>query len=320
MLKRKMANERTFNQSKKKESWLEEIKRNRQLYVMILLPVIYILVFKYYPMFGAQISFRDYLPVKGIWGSEWVGISHYKRFFDNPQCWEIIKNTLAISLYTLFLCIPFPILLAIGLEYTKSKFFKKTVQMTVFLPHFLSVVIIVSLLNLIFDNRTGVVNNLLELLFGTKVNFLGEAKYFRSLYVWSSIWKETGWSSILYISALAGVDPQIHEAAIIDGASKPRRIWHIDLPSIRPTIAVMTIMNLGSVFTVGFDKTYLMQNPINLEFSEVLSTYEYKTGVGGLIPNYSYASAIGLMISAVNFILIILSNKISNKLSGDGLW
>lgn len=305
---------------KKKESWLDEIKRNRQLYIMILLPMLYILVFKYYPMFGAQISFRDYLSAKGIWGSEWVGLKHFIRFFENPQCWQIIKNTLAISLYTLILCIPFPILLAVGLDYTRNKFFKKTVQMTVFLPHFLSVVILVSILNLVFDNRTGVVNNLIEMICGNKINFLGDAKYFRSLYVWSSIWQETGWSSILYISALAGVDPQIHEAAIIDGANKFRRIWHIDLTSIRPTIAVMTIMNLGSVFTVGFDKTYLMQNPINLEFSEVLSTYEYKTGTGGLIPNYSYAASIGLMTSAVNFILIIISNKISNKLSGDGLW
>lgn len=320
MLKRKTTKEPMVIETKKKESWLSEIKRNRQLYVMILLPLIYILVFKYYPMFGAQISFRDYLPVKGIWGSQWVGLSHFRRFFTNPQCWEIIRNTLAISLYTLILCIPFPILLAIGLDYTRNKFFKKTVQMTVFLPHFLSVVILVSILNLVFDNRTGIVNNLIEMVFGNKINFLGDAKYFRSLYVWSSIWQETGWSSILYISALAGVDPQIHEAAIIDGANKFRRIWHIDLTSIRPTIAVMTIMNLGSVFTVGFDKTYLMQNPINLEFSEVLSTYEYKTGTGGLIPNYSYAASIGLMTSAVNFILIIISNKISNKLSGDGLW
>lgn len=304
----------------KKKKWGGEIKQNWQLYVMMIIPILYLLIFKYYPMLGAQISFRNYKPTTGIWGSEWVGLKHFERFFSNPQWLAIIKNTLALSLYSLFLSIPFPIILAIAFDYTRSNIYRKTVQMATFLPYFLSTVIVVSLMNLVFDNRVGVVNNIIELISGSKVNILGNAKYFRSLYVWSGIWQSTGWSSILYISALSGVDTQIHEAAIIDGANKLRRIWHIDLTSIRPTIAVMVVMNLGAVFSVGFDKAYMMQNPINLHYSEILSTYEYKMGTGGLIPNYSYGAAIGLMTGVVNLILVVISNKLSNKLSGSGLW
>ena len=304
----------------KKKSWKTEIRQNWQLYLMILIPLIYLIVFKYYPMVGVQIAFRKYVPVDGIWGSEWVGLRHFKRFFSNPQWITFVKNTVAISTYTLLLSIPFPIMLAVAFDYSRSRFFKKSVQMITFLPHFLSTVIIVSLINLIFDNRTGIVNNLLEMITGSKVNILGDAKYYRSLYVWSGIWQNTGWSSILYISALAAVDTQVHEAAIIDGANKLRRIWHIDLTTIRPTIAIMIVMKLGSVLSVGFDKSYMMQNAINLEYSEVLSTYEYKIGTGGMIPNYSYSTAIGLMVSVINMCLVIASNKASNKLSGSGLW
>lgn len=305
---------------KKKKSWLSDIRINWQLYLMILIPFVYVLVFKYYPMVGAQIAFRQYKPVDGIWESAWVGFKHFERFFNNPQWTNIVKNTLAISLYSLVLTIPFPIILAISFDYTKSKLYRKTVQMVTFLPHFLSTVIIVSLINLVFDNRVGIVTHILEAVFGRDINILGEAKNFRSLYVWSGIWQNVGWNSILYISALAGVDTQIHEAAIIDGASKLKRIWYIDLPSILPTIAVMTIMNMGHVLSVGFDKTYMMQNPVNLQYSEVLSTYEYKMGTAGLIPNYSYGAAIGLLVSVVNFVFIVISNKVSNKLSGSGLW
>lgn len=304
----------------KKNPFLAEWEKNKQRYIMIAIPLFYILLFKYYPMFGAQIAFKDYKAAEGIWGSEWVGLKHFVRFFNNAQCWDIIRNTLSISLYALVLQIPFPIILAICLEYCRSAKFKKTVQLTTYLPHFLSTAIIVGIMNLILDNRIGVVNNIIYTLFGTKVNFLGNAAYFRHLYVWSGIWAGTGWGSILYIAALSGVDPQIHEAAIIDGANKFRRIWHIDLTSIRPTIITMTIMNLGHAVSVGFDKIYMMQNPINLSVSEVLSTYEYKNGIGGIVPNYSYASAIGLMTAVVNFALIMASNKIANKLSGSGLW
>lgn len=304
----------------KKKTRRTEIRQNWQLYAMIALPLLYLLVFKFYPMLGAQIAFRNYKPVTGIWGSEWVGLKHFQRFFNNPQWISLVKNTLAISTYTLILSIPFPIILAIAFDYVRSRKFRKTVQMVTFLPHFLSTVIVVSLMTLLLDNRTGVVNNIIEMISGDKVNFLGTARYFRSLYVWSGIWQNTGWGSILYISALAAVDTEVHEAAIIDGANKLRRIWHIDLTCIRPTIAIMVIRKMGSIFSVGFDKAYMMQNPINLEYSEVISTYEYKMGTAGLIPNYSYASAIGLMMSVISLVLVFTANKISNKLSGTGLW
>lgn len=303
-----------------KKFYFSDIKSNWQLYIMILIPVAYILVFKYFPMYGARIAFADYAPKKGILGSEWVGLEHFIRFFNSPQFYVLIKNTLAISIYGLLLNIPFPIILAISLNYLANQRFKKTVQMVTYLPHFLSTVIIVSLMQLIFNTQSGIVNNALYALTGQKINFLGLSKYFRSLYVWSGIWQGAGWASILYISALAGVDPQLHEAAIIDGANKMKRVWHIDIPCVLPTISIMTIMNMGSILTVGFDKTFLMQNPTNLEISEVLSTYEYKIGIGGGIPSYSYPAAIGLFSTSITFILICITNKISKTLSDTGLW
>lgn len=304
----------------KKDRICEEIKTNYQLYLMMAIPFLYILVFKYFPMVGVQIAFRNYRPVDGMWGSEWVGLENFARFFRNVQCWNIIKNTLAISTYSLFFSLPFPLIFALSLEYCRSKFFGKTVQMISYIPHFFSTVILVSMITLLLGNRTGIVNNLLDSIFGFKINFLGTPEYYRSIYVWSGIWQGTGWGSILYISALSAVDPQLHEAAIVDGAGKLRRIWHIDLVALRPTITILIITNLGHLFSVGFDKTFLLQNSTNLGVSEVLSTYEYKTGIGGLVPNYSYASAIGLMTSVINFILIYASNKAANKLSGSGLW
>lgn len=305
---------------KRKFYYFSDLKANWQLYVLILLPVLYIFVFKYIPMYGARIAFVNYVPRKGVMGSEWVGLEHFKRFIDSPQFFVIIRNTLAISLYTLFLSIPFPILLALCVTYLKNRHLKKTVQMVTYLPHFLSTVIIVSLMQLLFNNHSGIVNNVIFALTGDKVNFLGLSKYFRSLYVWSGIWQGAGWASILYVSALAGVDPQLHEAAIIDGANKIKRIWHIDIASIVPTISIMIIMNMGSVLTVAFDKIYLMQNPTNLEVSQVLSTYEYNVGIGGGVPSYSYPAAISLMASIVTFVLICLTNTISKKLSETGLW
>lgn len=305
---------------KVRKGYFCDIKVNWQLYVMILIPLIYIIIFKYLPMYGARIAFVDYKPVKGIMGSDWVGLDNFVRFIKSPQFFMLIKNTLAISIYSLILTIPFPILLALCLNYLKNEAFKKTVQMVTYLPHFLSTVIIVSLMQLLFNMQSGVVNNVIGAFGGDKINFLGLSKYFRSLYVWSGIWQGVGWSSILYISALAGVDPQLHEAALIDGANKIKRIWHIDIPSIIPTVAIMTIMNMGTLLSVGFDKTFLMQNPTNLEVSQILSTYEYNVGIGGGVPSYSYPAAIGLMSSVVTFVLICVTNKISKSLSDTGLW
>lgn len=310
----------TTIKKKRYTGYFSDIKKNWQLYVMILLPLIYILVFKYYPMYGARIAFCDYIPQKGVAGSEWVGLKHFINFINSPQFFVLIKNTLTLSLYSLLLSIPFPILLALSLHYLINQRFKKVVQMSTYLPHFLSTVIIVSMLHLIFNTQSGVVNNILNAITGEKINFMSLSKYFRHMYVWSGVWQDVGWNSILYISALAGVDPQLHEAAIIDGAGKWRRIWHIDIASIMPTISIMIIMSMGSIISVGFDKSFLMQNPTNLDVSEILSTYEYKIGIGGGMPNYSYPAAIALMTSIVTFILICVTNKISKSLSETSLW
>lgn len=305
---------------KKERYYLTDLKSNWQLYAMVLLPLIWIIMFRYMPMYGVQIAFKNYTPTKGIIGSEWAGFKHFIRFLKSSQFLMITKNTLAISIYQIALTVTLPIILAIGLNYIRHNRFKKTVQMVSYLPHFISVVIIVSMVNLIFNTQSGIVNNVIFALTGKKVNILGLSKYFRHLFVWSGVWQSNGWNSILYIAALAGVDPQLHEAAKIDGANKWKRIYHVDIPSIIPTIAIMTIMSMGSILSVSFDKAFLMQNTTNLKISEVFSTYEYKTGVGGGVANYSYSSAIGLMASGVTFVLIIITNKISKKLSDTGLW
>ena len=320
MLQRKLGKISRITKEDRKTWWFSDIKVNWQLYVMFLLPLLYILIFKYGPMYGARMAFLDFSPRKGYSGSDFVGFDNFIRFFKSPVFFSTIKNTLAISLYSLAISIPFPIILAISLNYLKNQTFKKTVQMVTYMPYFLSTVIIVGMLQLIFNMQAGVINNIIAYFGGTRVNFLGFSKYFRSLYVWSGVWQGTGWGSIMYIAALAGVDPQLHEAAIIDGANKIRRVWHIDLPCILPTVAIMTIMNMGSILQVGFDKTFLMQNPTNLEISEVLSTYEYKIGLGGGVPTYSYPAAIGLFTSVVTFVMVMVSNKISRKLSDTGLW
>ena len=314
------SNDAAPKKKKKYTGYFSDIKTNWQLYVLILIPLAYIIIFKYIPMYGARISFIDYKPRLGYMGSPWVGFKHFIRFFNSPNFWILIQNTLAISLYSLALSIPFPILLAVSLNYLKNEKFKKTVQMVTYLPHFLSTAIIVGLIQLLFNTQSGIVHNIVELVTGQDINFLTGTKYFRHLYVWSGIWQSTGWSSIMYISALAGVDPQLHEAAIIDGANKVRRIWHIDLAGILPTVAIMTIMNLGSIISVGFDKTFMMQNPSNLEISEVLSTYEYNVGLGGGLPSYSYPAAIGLTSAVVSFLMIVITNKISKKVTEVGLW
>jgi len=310
----------SYKNKSRENTWSYDFKRNWQLYVMILVPLAYMLVFKFYPMYGAQIAFKNYMPALGIEGSEWVEFENFKRFFSNSMAMQYVTNTLALSIYSMAISFPLQIIFAITLNYVKSRKFKKTVQMVSYLPHFISMVIIISMLNMMFDNRIGVMDKLLEFILGEEVSVMGNPDYFRSVYVWSDVWQNLGWSSILFISALAGVDPTLHEAAMIDGANKWQRVWHIDLMCILPTIAITFIMNFGKLLSVGFDKAFLMQNATNLRMSEILSTYEYKIGLGGTFPAYSYSAAIGLMSSVVTFILVITVNKITKKFTETGLW
>ncbi len=296
------------------------ILHNWQLYLLLVLPLAYIIIFKYIPIYGAQIAFRNYSPIAGFWKSPWVGFDHFNRFFSSPVFTRILTNTLLLSLYNLIAGFPFPIILAIGINYVGNRFFKKTVQMVTYIPYFISVVVLVGILTQIMNPRFGIVNQVITALGGKPIDFFAKPEYFRSLYVWSNVWQQAGWGSIIYIAALSSIDPQLHEAAIVDGASVTRRIWHIDLPGIMPTAIIMLILNVGSFMTLGFEKAYLMQNTMNTGTSEIIDTYVYKIGLASQSANFSYSSAIGLFQSVIGFILTLTVNKIANKLTETSLW
>jgi multiple sugar transport system permease protein/putative aldouronate transport system permease protein len=266
------------------------------------------------------LAFKKYELSKGIMGSPFVGFYNFKRFFSSPDSLRIIFNTIKLSVYSLIAGFPFPIILALCVNYCLSKWLKKSVQSITFAPYFLSTVIMVGLLAQLLSLRSGLVNVLLSYIGLEQVNFMGEVSLFNDLYVWSGIWQGTGYSAVIYIAALSGVDPTYHEAAIIDGASIWKRIWHIDLPTIRKTIIILVILSMGSVLNVGFEKVYLMQNPLNLASSEIISTYVYKVSIQSMRPDFSFGTAIGLFQNVVALALTLAVNFISNKVSDEGLF
>ncbi|MGI6018272.1 MAG: ABC transporter permease [Marvinbryantia sp.] len=290
-----------------------------QLYLMILPPLLVLVLFSYGPMYGLILAFKNYKVSEGIWGSAWAsnhGFGNFIRFFNNYNFWECLRNTLVISLYTMLVSIPTAILLAVSLNYVKNKFFKKTAQMITYCPYFISTVVFVGILNMLLDNRVGILGSFLYNNFG--VNVLGSAKLFPSLYVWSGVWQGVGFGAIIYVAALAGVDMQLHEAAIIDGATLLQRIRYVDIPSILPTAVIMMILNMGSILNTGYEKILAMQNQMNLSTSEVISTYSYKVSLVSTFPDFPLATAIGMFQSIVGLILILIVNKIANKVSGNG--
>lgn len=304
----------------KQINWLTARVKAWQLYTLMLLPFVYLAVFKYYPMLGAQIAFKNFNLVKGIWGSDWVGLKHFQRFMNSYQFGRVMKNTLVISFYRLFAGFPLPIILALGLNYLKSARYKKMVQMVTYAPYFISMVVLVGMMIQVLAVRNGVVNNAIAALGMGRVNFFGEARLFPHLFVWSGIWQTVGYGSIIYIATLSGIPPELHEAAIVDGASILQRIAHVDLPGILPTAVVLLILNMGRVLEIGFEKAFLMQNPLNLRNAEVIQTYVYKTGLLSPIPQYSYASAIGLFRSVIGLILLVTVNSISRRVNETSLW
>ncbi|XVL63360.1 ABC transporter permease subunit [Paenibacillus amylolyticus] len=303
---------------KRQHPFIKSLKKHWELYLLVLPPVLYLLIFKYIPMVGVQIAFKDFSVVKGIWGSPWVGFKHFEAFFQSPNFWLLIKNTIGISFYSLIAGFPIPILLALALNEIRTGYFKKTVQMVTYAPHFISTVVMVSIIILMLSPHVGVVDKLFTLLGFPMTNFMGIPEYFKSIYVWSGVWQGMGYSSIIYIAALAGVDPSLYEAAKMDGASRLRKIWHIDLPTLVPVTVIMLILSLGSIMGVGFEKIYLMQNPLNTSASEVISTYVYKVGLIGA--NFSFSSAVGFFNSIINLILLVIVNGISRKVSQNSLW
>ena len=294
------------------------MRQNIALYVMLIPMFAYILLFHYWPMYGIQIAFRNFNFADGITGSPWVGTKWFSYFFKSNQFKIIVSNTLILNLYNLLAGFPVPILLALMIHNINSKRYKRVVQTATYLPHFISVVVLVGMMSCMFSLNSGWVNGIIASLGGQPVHLMGEAKYFRHVYVWSGVWQEMGWNSIIYLAALTGIDPGLHEAAMIDGAGKLRRIWYVDLPGILPTIAIMLILRFGRMMSLGFDKIYIMQNSMNIDTSEVLSTYVYKQGITSF--RYSYSAAISLFNNVVNFVLLTVVNKLSGWFSGNSLW
>ena len=303
----------------RKRSLAKEIANQKYLMILLLPSLIYYIIFRYVPMYGLIIAFKDYDFMSGIMGSPWVGLKYFKEFLRGPYFGRLIRNTLKISITNLIFSFPLPIIFALLLNELKNQRLKKLTQTVSYLPHFLSVVVVVGLLKQLLSPTSGVVNKVISTVTGgDTINFFMEGKWFLPMYVSSGIWQELGYSAIIYISAIAGIDPALYEAATVDGAGRWRRIWNITLPSILPTVSILLILRLGSLLEVGYEKVLLMYNPSIYEVSDVISTYVYRAGVQNA--NYSYGTAVGLLNSVVAVILIVISNKVSDKLSGSGLW
>ena len=296
----------------------KQIRRHWQLYLIIALPVLLIAVFSYGPMYGLQIAFKDFVPTRGFSGSSWVGLKHFKTFVTSHQFIRVLKNTLGISLYSLIAGFPIPILLAIAVNECSGKRFKKTVQMITFAPHFISTVVMAGVVLMVLSPHTGIVNNIIQLFGGERIDFMAKPEYFKSIYVWSGIWQSMGFSSIIYISALSGIDQSLHEAAVVDGANRIQRILHVDIPGILPTVTIMLILECGKLMNLGYEKILLLQNSINMSSSDVISTYVYRLGLQNA--QYSFSTAVGLFNSVINCILLILVNQLARKMGDTSLW
>lgn len=291
---------------------------SRELYLMLLLPVAWYIIFLYVPMGGIQIAFRDFTPRAGFWGSKWVGLKHFQRFFNSFYFSRVVLNTLTINLSMLAVCFPLPICFALVLNELKHQRFKKTVQNITYIPHFLSAVVVVSVLQMLFNPHTGAVNLLLKLLGQPALNLFIQPSAFQPMYVLSGLWENLGWDSILFIAALAGIDPTLYEAATIDGASRFRKMISVSLPSIAPTIIIVLLMRCGQIMNIGYEKILLMQNPLNMSASDVISTFVYRSGI--LEADYSFATAVGLFNSLCNFALLLIANTIARKVGDTSLF
>ena len=291
---------------------LKTFKANWTLYFLVLPAFVYLFLFNYMPMYGVQIAFRNFRPVKGITGSQWVGLKHFIKFFNYPNFWKLIGNTMTISLWSIA-TFPLAVILALMINEVQNAKFKRTVQMVTYMPHFISTVVVCALIRLMFARATGVVNTVITSLGGDRIDFIQTPKYFIWLYVGSGVWQNIGWNAIIFLSALSAVSPEHVEAARIDGANRLQINWHVYIPTILPTIIIMLIMRCGSVLSVGYEKIFLMQNPLNLDISQVISTYVYDLGI--VKGQYSYSSAIGLFNNVVNVTLLLIVNWISKKVS-----
>ena len=301
-----------------RETFWKNLHRDRQLVFMLIPVVIFFAVFSYYPLYGILIAFKDYSISKGILGSPWAGLRYFRQFFLSPYFGRLLRNTVLISVYSLLWGFPVPIIFALLLNEFKDGKFKRLIQTVSYLPHFISLVVICGILIDIFSPQGGVVNALLYSLTGKRINFFGEPEWFRAMYVGSGVWQEFGWNSIIYLAAITGINPDLYEAARIDGAGRLRQIWHVTLPGIKPTILTLLILNLGNIMSVGYEKIILLYSPTTYETADVISTYVYRTGL--LSQQYSYAGAVGLFNSVINIAILVLCNFVGKKLFGVGIW
>ncbi len=295
----------------------KDLKRNRYVYLMLAPVVAYYLIFHYGPMYGAQIAFRDFSPAKGIWGSRWVGLAHLQSFIKGFYFTRLLRNTLLINILDLLFGFPAPIVLALLLNEVRWDPFKRFVQTITYMPHFISMVVVIGILA-DFTARDGLVNNVLSAFGVAATPFLQAPGWFRGLYVGSGIWQNVGWGSIIYLAALASIDPTLYEAAMVDGAGRLRQLWHITLPGIAPTIIILLILRVGNMMSVGYQKIILMYNPLTYETADVISTYVYRKGI--LEMGFSFSAAVGLLNSVINFALLILANSISRRVNETSLW
>lgn len=294
------------------------IKRSRYLYLFLLPALVYIILFNYYPMYGIQLAFKYYSPVKGIWASKWIGFDNFERFFHSYYFWRLIKNTLVLSFYNLIAGFPFPIFLALVFNEIKNQRAKKLVQTVSYVPHFISIIVMVGILNLFFSQSTGLINAFRKNMGMEAVGYLNSPSLFPSMYVWSGVWQHAGWNAIIYIAALTSIDPQLHEAAQIDGATRLQRIWHVNIPGILPTVIIMFIMEIGRVMNLGFEKIYLMQNQMNIETSQVISTFVYETGM--LDMDYGFSTAVDIFNNVINIILLLTFNQLARRIGDYSLF
>jgi len=309
------------NNSNRLSWWRQALKPylvNYDLYLLLIPGLIWYLLFRYLPIYGVQIAFKDFMPFKGIWDSPWVGFKHFERFFRSYYFWRLIRNTVGISIYTLTVEFPAAIILALMMNEVRSGAYKRVVQNVTYVPHFISVVVIVGMLSTFSNARYGILNQIVILFGGEPTYLLAKKELFKTLYVFSNAWQNTGWGAIIYMAALAGINPNLYEAAVVDGASRFRQIIHISLPSILPTIIILLILRIGRILNLEFHKILLMQNPLNMETSDVISTFVYRIGI--LEGNYSFSTAVGLFNAVLSLMLLLLANRFAKRMSETSLW
>jgi len=305
-------------QAAKKNGFWAVLKKYHAFYLMLIPGILYFAIFKYGPMWGLTIAFQNYTPFQGVLGSQFVGLSHFQRFLTSPECGQLFRNTLLLAVFNLVFYFPLPIIIALMLNEVGNKWFQKIVQSLIYIPHFISWVVVVGLCYIMFNNQNGSITQLYNQLTGGQLNILMSAKAFRPMIVIQMMWKEAGWGTIIFLAALAGVDVQLYDAAYIDGATNFQRLWHVTLPSIRGTVVTMFILRLGKFMDTGFDQIYNMLNAMNRDVGEVFDTYIYQLGM--VAGQYSYSTAVGFFKSIIALVLVIITDRLSKNMGEDGVF